>query len=501
MPGQTAGENAARAANEIALATDVEPARPAARGMTRARWAAYGYATVAAVTLGWFLLGLPIQVSDSFGEIVNLSASWSDLVGAELTQRAYLRPLMTAEMKLVYDLSGGNYHAWFRGTHAVQAAMLIALFMTLVKPRTWTDTAVVPLGLGVLLGLHTFAGTVREAFPINTYLTLLLCCFAAAAIAFSRYRWWNDVALAVLFVLAALTVESGLLVWVIAAGAALLGAPGVSRRGALAVTMLLAAYFYLRFVVLAVGSPDLLERSSGFGFGILEPDELMARFGDDPTIFYAYNIVTSAVSVLLSEPTGGVFAATRSAIDGTMAPPGAANLLSSAGVCAVLVAYGWSRRREWRRWDLDRRDRLVMLFVLVLVANAVISYPYTKDVIMSPAGAFLAVAVCAAASGLAERQARALTPRAAGLAALLVAAVALAWAFRVESLYTGLRQAAVAERVSWAYVDSEVARGEVKVETDHARAMLRRLQHDALVAHPAPLPLRLPLGRLAETDD
>ena len=46
--------------------------------------------------------------------------------------------------------------------------------------------AAVPLGLAALLGIHTFAGTVREAFPINTFMTILICCFAAADLAWTR---------------------------------------------------------------------------------------------------------------------------------------------------------------------------------------------------------------------------------------------------------------------------------------------------------------------------
>lgn len=477
----------------------------AASSVPRARLLAYGYAALVAGTLGWFLYGLPIQVSDSFGEIVRLAAPWGDLVGAELSQRAYLRPFMAAEMKLVYDLSGGNYYAWFRGTHVVQAIALVAMYVALVRPRTYADAALLPLGLGVLVGLHTFAGTVREAFPINTYLTLLLCCFAAALLAFARYRWWNDVLLAVLFTVAALTVESGLLVWVIAVGAVLLRAPGVSKYGAVTLTVLLGVYFYLRFVVFAVGAPDLLERSSGFGFGILEPDELAARFGENPLPFYAYNVVASALSVLFSEPTGGVFTMTRAAFrDGTLQPVTLANLVSSAGACVLLAVYAWSRRDAWRARALDRRDRLVLLFGMVLCANAVISYPYTKDVIMSPAGAFFAVAVFAAASGLAERSGGPRPRRAAlVIGALAAVVIGLAWAFRVEVLYASLRRSAIVERLSWAYVESEIARGELEVEngSEHARAMLRLLQQDALLVHPAPVPLRLPLERMAEIDD
>ena len=45
-------------------------------------------------------------------------------------------------------------------------------------------------------------------------------------------------------------------------------------------TVLLAGYFVLRFGVLSVGTPGLIERSSGYLFEILDPPELRGEFGD-----------------------------------------------------------------------------------------------------------------------------------------------------------------------------------------------------------------------------
>src|SRR5687767_3032302 len=79
--------------------------------------AAYAVALLAALGLAHFLLGLPIQVSDSFGNMQQLSASWGELIEVQFTRRAFLRPFLWAELKLVYELSDGNYTPWFRWTH------------------------------------------------------------------------------------------------------------------------------------------------------------------------------------------------------------------------------------------------------------------------------------------------------------------------------------------------------------------------------------------------
>ena len=82
-----------RAAPPAVTAGAVVPAVP---------WLAYGYGLLVALTLGHFLLGLPIQLSDSFGQMLKLPGPWSDLLYGEFTQRGYMRPLMWGELKLVY---------------------------------------------------------------------------------------------------------------------------------------------------------------------------------------------------------------------------------------------------------------------------------------------------------------------------------------------------------------------------------------------------------------
>ena len=149
-------------------------------------WLAYGYGLVVALTLGHFLLGLPIQLSDSFGQMLKLTGPWSDLLYGEFTQRGYMRPLMWGELKLVYDMSGGNYFAWFRGAHVIEVVLVVLLYVRLVRPRTYLDLMVLPLGLAVLVGLHTFQGTVREAFPLNHFLTVLIYTLLAANLLMSR---------------------------------------------------------------------------------------------------------------------------------------------------------------------------------------------------------------------------------------------------------------------------------------------------------------------------
>jgi hypothetical protein len=464
------------------------------------RWfvSSCGYAALVALVTGYFVLRVPIQVTDSFNNLLTLERPFLDLMRDQFQQAGYLRPGLWAELKLVYDLSGGDYYHWFRLTQALQVAALVGLFVRLVQPRSAAGMAVLPLGLAILLGSHTFAWTVREAYPINTFLTMLLCCAAAANLSVAQPRWWIDAMAAALFVVAALTVETGLLVWVIIVSGALVGLRGVSRRGLALVSAVLVGYFVLRFLVLGNGVPGLVERDSGFGFARYTPAELSARFGANPWPFYAYNVVSAALSVLFAEPRDGVYRLTRSLVNGAPEWPLVVGFVSSSLATVLIVRFAWVRREHWRRWEFERGDQLVLIFVGVLAANATISYGYSKDQIISPAGFFFAVAAFVAARDLVERLPARRAARTVALAACVVLSVT--WSIRAIGLHAGLSWTAVRVREQWAYVDDWFANTGRRELSPRSRALRDQLQDDAIRRHPAPPPLREELTRIFEVE-
>jgi hypothetical protein len=227
---------------------------------------------------------------------------------------------------------------------------------------------------------------------------------------------------------------------------------------------------------------------------MLDPAELVQRFGARPGGFYLYNVVTSALSVLFSEPSGGVFRLTSAVMRGDLRPSLFTTLIASTAATALVVRYAWRRRAAWLSWQLDRDDRLVILFLLVLAANAVISYPYTKDVIMSPAGAFLAVAMYVGArSALDSLQAASLRRPILVVAASLL--VGTTWAVQYVATHLALRQAASTTRTEWAYVDSTLLEQHITLDA-RERRLLDRLRDDALMGHPGPGSLDLPVKAL-----
>jgi len=453
-------------------------------GSRRWLWFSYGYAALMVIGVAYFLVDLPVQVTDSYGNIVKAArGTLGALVYGEFYQQAYLRPLGWAQLRLVYDASGGHLFEWFRGWHVAQVALLAVLFVRLVRPESISGAAGVILGLAALIGIHTFAGTVREAFPLNMFMTVLICGFAAADLALGPHRWWRDVAAGLLLVFAALSVESGLLIAVIFVLAYLTGARGVSRIGIALQVLLIAGYFVLRFVVLDIGSPGLEERRSGYGFGSLEPDELIETFGDNPLPFYAYNVASSVLSVVLSEPRGGTWGITRDWMAGEPRTSGLVNLAASALGTALITAYVWRRRHEWWTLRLDRSDQLVVLFIGLTAANSVLSYAYTKDVILSPAGSFYALALAVATRHVIDAASRASIVKTLAVAVVLVA-LSGAWSFRVVGSHLGLRAAAATMRAEWAYVDMWLEQENQTLTDAQAIALKEQLQRDAVSVHP-----------------
>ena len=448
-------------------------------------WLSYGYAAIVVAGVSYLLYDIPIQVSDSYGNLVAaMSQTLGHLLKEQFRAEAFLRPFLWGHIRVVYDLSSGNYHSWFRGWHVGQVALLAILFVRLVQPRNAAAAVAVTIGLAALIGIHTFAGTILEAFPINAYMTVLICCYLAADLALGTPRWWRDVGVAILLVFATLSVESGLLIAVVVVAAHLTGARGVSRWGLAAVVLLVAGYLALRFAVLDVGTPGLEERSSGFGFSVLEPADLENRFGANPTVFYLYNIATAFLSVLFSEPRAGVWTATRNFLYGDeLSIALAVNLVASTLGTLVLIWYAWRRRRDWVARRFTRDDQLVAIFVAVTCANAVISYAYTKDVILSPAGVFYAAAFTVAVKTLIETTQVCASPWRMAALTMVLLVLSGAWAFRALGIHVALRSTATSVRNEWVHIDQWI-RAQGLTPDAAGLALKQRLQTDAILTRP-----------------
>jgi hypothetical protein len=435
---------------------------------------------------------MPVQVSDSLGELLDARqspsawASFTDSLGSE----AYLRPLRIAQIKLLFDLSGGS-HYWlvYRGFHALLLVAAILLFTRALHVRTAVDAGAAAFALVVLIGLNTFRGTVQEAFPINHFLEIAVLCLVVLNLAQSRGGVWADIGAALTFAVAALTLESGLLVWLVAVAAWAVGWRGISMRGLALMTAILVGYGYLRFVYLATGVPSLTERSSGYLFRMLEPQEIERRFGAHPLWFYAYNVLSSMGSVLFAEPRSGVFETTNAWLNDR---PLRRELLPFVTSVATTGVIAWAAARHLFRRPWGDTARAIAIFATMLAVNAVMSFAYTKDEIMSVAGVFYAIAAFAAVRELAATSVR-LRFAAATATAVLLCVLATAWSIRAAGVHFVLRSQAIKHQIDWVELPGRWSRDK-RWPTDPAEErLILQLRADAI--H-----MRLPNTRIGRPD-
>lgn len=445
----------------------------------RPRTIAYGLACVAALALACDLLWMPIQVTDSLGEILDAQQSpsaWASFID-HVRSPAYLRPLRIAQIKVLFDASGGeHYWAVFRGFHALLIIAAVLLFVRALRVSTAIDLSAAAFALVVLVGLHTFRGTVQEAFPINHFLEIAVCCLLTLNLAQSRGGPWVDAAAAGVFIVAALTLESGLLVWVLAAAAWMVGWRGISIRGLAGMTLLLLAYVYIRFAYLATGVPTLAERSSGYLLSVLEPAELEQRFGARPLVFYSYNVIASALSVLCSEPQGGVFEAVRAWREDQMLPRIVVPIATSTVTTALIL---WTCARRVRTSTLDDTVRFIVVFAAVLCASAALSFAYTKDEIMSTAGMLYGLAAFGACREgiMAAGRAR---PAVAFATVVVLGLLVTGWSIRSAGVHYVLRSQAVKHQVDWVGQMARYSRDDGSAAGSARQRLIEQLREESL---------------------
>ena len=408
-----------------------------------------------AAAVSFSLLRIPIQIPDSLVVMLQAQGAPSAALTNFVGEQGFLRPVYMSQTRLLLDAAAGeHYFLVFRGFHVVLVVALLALFVQAARVRARIDFAAFAFALLVVAGHHTFRGNVWESYPVNHYLEIAVLCLGALVLSQSRGGWWADLLAGVVFAVASLTLESGLIVWVVFAVARLVGLRGVSWKGLALITALLGWYFYLRFVSLGTGFPGLDERAMGFGLGRLDRGEVVARFTDAPYVLYAYNVVSSLLSVVLSEPRNGTWEMTRRWLAGEITPSVVVALASSIIATGLIVWFAAGRFQLWRAGQFEHRDQLVVVFLAVLAANAAICYAYTKDEIMSTAGVFYALAVFAAARAMLARfGAIHRQPLAGVVIAVLLLVASSTWAIRATGLHYHMYYSGYYVRNEWATVE------------------------------------------------
>jgi hypothetical protein len=430
------------------------------------RLCAYACAAILASSVSYGLLRMPLQVHDSLDEIIAAQQSpgvWASFTST-IGETTYFRPLRVAETKLLFDLSGGRYFAAYKTFHIALLVAAFALFVGALRIETGVDLAAALFALTVFTGLHTSLGLVKEGYPVNHFLQVVVLVLVAVRLSKARGSTWIDAAAIVTLIAACLTLETGVLVWVAFAASRLSGRRGVSGPALVAMTGLLVAYGLVRFVWLAPHVQGMAN-ASGYVFERLEGSQIRERFGAGLSRFNVYNVLASMATVLFSEPRSGVFVFFRAWSLGDVPPRMWINVVSSTITTAFIAMAMLSRARS-----LGSPDRLrgagggrsamtgtadFVVFGAVLAASAIASYAYAKDEIMSVAGVFYALAAFWAVRDLMTRGLRA-APALVIALALLVAGSA--WAVRTIGVNHVLRAQAFAFHNDWAWIPDDMER-------------------------------------------
>jgi hypothetical protein len=460
--------------------------RPAAA--TRWTWMAWSAAALMTLVVSVAILRNPVQVTDSLVPILRVQdGSSGQVFMSKIGGAGFLRPLYWVQIKLLLDGSRGRYAIAYKAFHVLCVALLFFFFALAARVRTKDDAAAFAFALVVLTGMHTFLGMVWEAYPVNHYLEIAVFCVAAIVLCQSRGGVVADIVAALLFVVASLTLDSGILVWVVIAAGRLVGLRGVSWRGVAMTTALLAAYMVLRFEVFQIGSPLVGERAVGFGFSRIEPAEIESRFVATGHLyyFYLYNVVSAFVSVFLSEPISGRWMLTQRIIDGGIDPMVATSLISTLVATGLIVRFAIVRRRDWAARQFNHGDQIVLVCVAVALGNAVMCFSYVKDEIMSTAGVFYALAAFSGMRHALATWAAARTRTAAGTALVVVLfAGSAAWTIRTTGSQYQMLRIGTVDRYEWAHVDEWLAQQNQTPTTAQGARLVRDLRTDAMRTRP-----------------
>jgi hypothetical protein len=195
--------------------------------------------------------------------------------------------------------------------------------------------------------------------------------------------------------------------------------------------------------------------------------------------------MASAMTVLASEPRGGVFGLVYQIVNGSLEAGSVLNVVTSTLTTAVMIWFVARRWRAWRTLEFTHEDRVFLVGWAVLGANAVISFSYLKEIVMTTGALAYALTVFPAFTLFLERLQRPLTLAAAGFACALLAIVSIGWTTRAALFFVDVQVAAYASQNSWVMVDEWLAKQQRSPLNDADRDVVRQWRREML-AMPVP---------------
>lgn len=376
----------------------LDPEAPPAPAWRWAPWVPLGWAGLVLACLGVVFVPVRWPFVDVYEVFYKAYAlPWSQVLPDAFGRGLQYRPAFTLLVKAFYDVF--DVSLWpYKVLIVLQHAAILGLFAWTLGARTRPRALAAVLAVTVVMGLHS-SRILFAFFPIGHHsLALLMLVAAVGACLDGRLRRW-DWALGPLALVALLFIELGAVLPVAVTALWLAGAPGVSRRGTIAVWIGLGVYVAVRLSFGQTGDLEVFSINTGLGFTPqVAPERLRDIFVNAPWWFLAYNVVATTLSVLVSEPRAGVYQFIQDQLEGRTAPWQYLHVLSSLVTSVVVIA----AVVRWRR--ASPRDRLLIVAgATIFVAGCGLGFEYARDRMGLVPGFGYAMILYVAAGALLER--------------------------------------------------------------------------------------------------
>jgi hypothetical protein len=179
-------------------------------------------------------------------------------------------------------------------------------------------------------------------------------------------------------------------------------------------------------------------------------------------------------------------------MNGSLQSGSVLNVVTSTLTTAVMIWFVAQRWSAWRALEFTHGDRVFLIGWAVLGANAVISFSYLKEIVMTTGALAYALAVFPAFMLLIQRlQLPALTLARAGVACTLLAVVSIGWTTRAALFFVDVQVAAYASQKTWVTVDEWIAQQQRAPLSDAERDVVHQWRREML-AKPVPRAYLLP---------
>jgi hypothetical protein len=400
--------------------------------------------------------------------------------------RTYYRPLYHLTLSAFWN-HGGSLDAKLavlKLCTIVLIALLVALFVWFLRPRTAIEAAAAGLAVAVLMGSPGF----RDNLEIGLHLLLVGMMLAMLA-----WIWLNrqlsvwHVPLIILCLLMATGFkEQGLLLAPLVIGAWWTRAPGASRG--MAATAAAITLAYLGFRLIGSGSWTRFESGVGFGFEEISPAEALTRFGAFPYGIYAYNVVSTIGNILFTEPSRGIFQFVHAVLEGNAQPWQIIEVGSSIVLTGVMAWWGVRCLADAARSGWTQESRVCVAMVLAVLGTGVLTFNYSRERLEGVAAVFYALASFFAVRAAAVRMLDASRARFVMMGLVLVL-LAATWQVRAVATLEWARVRSWGNQREWL-----VSLPQRRLEFAHRATYLRIM--DSMIGQgtdlAAPRPLRVP---------